>query len=138
MGYWDDYERWKRELTGLSAQAGSGQKVTLWDFGGYEVQAREVVPAKGRGARDMQWFWDPVHYSSTLGNMMVARIFSDGRDETFGAKLTPENVEAQIAKVREDRAAFRDAMPEETARLSRLVCGARPCPALGTIVALTR
>lgn len=138
MGYWNDYERWKRELVVLSARAASGQNVALWDFGGYEVQTREIVPAKGRGARDMQWFWDPVHYSSKLGDLMVARIFSDGREGEFGVRLTPGNVETRIASVRQERTAFRDAMPEETARLSRLACGAFPCPAPGAVVASAR
>lgn len=138
MGYWDDYERWKRELTVLSAQAGTSQKVVLWDFGGYESQVSEAVPAKDSGAFDMQWFWDPVHYTSKLGDMMVARIFKAGQAEGFGVQLTPENVEAQIKKVRLDRDAFRAAMPEEAARLSRLVCGALPCPASNTIVASAR
>ena len=86
----------------------------------------------------MQWFWDPVHYSSKLGDMMVARIFTDGQEPGFGVRLTPENVEAQIARVRQDREAYRVAMPEETARLSRLACGAWPCPAPGAIVAAVR
>jgi hypothetical protein len=138
MGYWGDYERWKRELVVLSAQAGAGQKVALWDFGGYEREAREPVPAKGKGIRDMQWFWDPVHYTSKLGDVMVARIFTDGQGEGFGVQLTPANVDAQIARVRRDREAFRAAMPEETARLSRLVCGTWPCPAPSDIVASAR
>jgi hypothetical protein len=138
MGYWGDYERWKRELAALSAQAGASQKVALWDFGGYEREAREPVPAKGKDTRDMQWFWDPVHYTSKLGDVMVARIFTDGQGEGFGVRLTPANVEAQIARVRRDREAFRAAMPGETARLSLLVCGAWPCPAPSDIVASAR
>ena len=51
MGYWSDYERWKRELTAMSAEAGASQKVALWDFGGYESQAREPVPSRGAASR---------------------------------------------------------------------------------------
>lgn len=128
MGYWDDYERWKRGLTALAAQAGGSQKVTLWDFGGYEKPMQEPVPAKGSGAPDMQWFWDPVHYNSKLGDKIVARILSTDQQDDLGVRLTPANVEARIAKVREDREAFRTAMPQETARLWRLACGNQPCP----------
>lgn len=138
MGYWGEYERWKRELTMLSAEASAGQKVALWDFGGYEQEARETVPAKGSGAPDMKWFWDPVHYTSKLGDEMVARIFTNSEGEGFGVRLTPANVEEEIAKVRRDREAFRTAVPEETARLSRLVCGTWPCPIPGNIVASAR
>jgi hypothetical protein len=138
MGYWGEYERWKRELATLAFQAGASAKVALWDFGGYERQAREPVPARGSGAPDMQWFWDPVHYTSKLGDAMVARIFGDGKDEGFGVRLTPENVDAQIARVRQDREAVRALMPEEMARLSRLVCSAQPCSSANDIVASAR
>lgn len=134
MGYWDDYERWKRELAVLSAQASVGQKVSLWDFGGYEQEAWEPVPVKGNSP-DMQWFWDPVHYTSKLGELMVASMFSDGQKVGFGVRITPENIDAQIVRVRQDREAFRAAMPDETARLSRLVCGTWPCPTRSNIVA---
>jgi hypothetical protein len=120
MGYWNDYERWKRELTTLTAQASASQKVALWDFGGYERQAQETVPEKGAGAGDMQWFWDPVHYTTKLGDQIVARIFGAAPDG-FGVRLTPANVDEQLVKVRQDRNAARAAVPDERARLPRLV-----------------
>jgi hypothetical protein len=138
MGYWDSYERWKRELVVLVAQTSPSQKVTLWDFGGYERQAQEAVPTKGAGARTMQWFWDPVHYTSKLGDTIIARIFDTTHDNDFGVVLTPENVEAQLAKIRRDREAFRAAMPQETTRLERLACGTSPCPAPAKTLAAAR
>jgi hypothetical protein len=137
MGYWDDYERWKRELVTLTAQARTGQQVTLWDFGGYQRQVQETVPAKGKGG-DMEWFWDPVHYNSKFGDMLIANIFHTGQRDELGVILTPENVDAQIARVRRDREMFRAAQPEETARLARLVSNALPAPAFVKNVALAR
>lgn len=124
LGYWADYERWKRELTAIAAQAGAGQHVVLWDFGGYAPQMEEAVPGKGKGA--MAWSWDPVHYNSKLGNLMVAQMF-DPAQPGFGVVLTPANIDARLAQVRADRDAFRARMPQETARLARLACGDRPC-----------
>lgn len=128
MGYWGGYERWKRELTALVAHASAEQQVVLWDFGGYESPAQEPVPAKGAGA-GMKWFWDPVHYSTVLGERMVARMFDPHSTDQYGAQLTPLNIDEQLARIRRDRDAFRAAMPAETARLAKLACGNAPCPA---------
>jgi hypothetical protein len=53
LSYWPDYERWKRGLATLAAEArSSGVDVTVWDFGGYEAIVQEPIPAKGdRGAQ---------------------------------------------------------------------------------------
>lgn len=129
MGYWSDYERWKRELTTLTAQASQGQHVALWDFSGYEPEVQETVPVKGKGHRDMQWFWDPVHYNTKLGEKMITRMFHPERQGDFGVMLVPANIEARLAKVRQDRDAFRAATPVNTAHLARLECGSNACKA---------
>jgi hypothetical protein len=136
MGYWSDYERWKRALAQQTAQAAAGQAVTLWDFSGYEAPMQETVPAKGKG--DMQWFWDPVHYSARLGDRIVARVFGTTNADDFGVLLTPQNFESRIARVRQDRDAFHAAMPHEVARLARLVCGRDDCKAPQTVLATAR
>lgn len=125
MGYWPEYEHWKRVLTDIVAQADANQRVTLWDFSGFEEPMRESVPPKGKGT--MRWFWDPVHYNSKLGDRIVARLFGTNGSEDLGVRLTPQNIDTRIAQVRQDRDTFRATMPQETARLARLVCGLDNC-----------
>jgi hypothetical protein len=125
LGYWADYEHWKREVTAIAAEAGAGQKVALWDFGGYESLMQSPKPAKGKGT--MAWSWDTIHYTSALGNVMVKRMFDPAQSGDFGVLLTPANIDARLAQVRADRDAFRVRMPQETARLARLACGNQPC-----------
>lgn len=136
LGYWADYERWKRELTDIAAQARAGQHVVLWDFGGYEAQMQEPAPGKGKGA--MQWSWDPVHYNSKFGNLMVAQMFDPARAGGFGTVLTPQTIDARLAQVRSDRDAFRARMPEESARLARLACGHQACAVTAPPLAAVR
>jgi hypothetical protein len=102
MGYWPDYERWKRALTMTVAQAeDAGAAVVLWDFGGYEPYAREPIPAK-RGAQ-MQWFWDPVHYKTALGDVITARMLGKPGAPDYGVLLTPANLESRLAQIRADQ-----------------------------------
>ena len=142
MGYWDDYEHWKRALTAMTAAARARQQaVTLWDFGGYEAYAQEAVSAQKGATAGMQWFWDPVHYTSALGNVMVARMFAPPEATGYGVRLTPDNLEARLAVVREQRAAFRANNPAEAARLAALcgaACNTAPVSAAALPVALKR
>jgi hypothetical protein len=140
MGYWDDFDRWKRALADMSAQAGATQRVVLWDFAGYEAQVREPAPPKGHGK--MAWFWDQLHYTTGLGNVMIARMFDgsppDAGPTRFGVLLTPQNVDARLAQVRREREAWRSAMPADSARYARLACDAGACPAHSGALASAR
>ncbi|MDE2159470.1 MAG: hypothetical protein KGJ30_11165, partial [Burkholderiales bacterium] len=108
MGYWPDYERWKLALVRHASRAkAEGIDVTLWDFGGYEAYAREPVPPAGDRSREMQWYWDPLHYKSRFGEQMIDAAM--GRPTLFPAdvRLTPGNVEFRLAEVRRERDEYR-------------------------------
>ncbi|WP_036166215.1 hypothetical protein [Massilia sp. 9096] len=130
MGYWDDFDRWKRALAGMTAQANATQRVVLWDFAGYAPEVLEPAPPKGHGKMD--WFWDQLHYTPALGERMIARMHEgappDADPGRFGVLLTPQNVEARLAEVRRERAAWRSAMPQESERYARMACDAGACP----------
>ncbi len=104
MGYWPDYERWKRDLTLLvDAERSADTEVTLWDFGGYEQYAREPIPADGDRKTRLAWFWDPVHYTSALGDLMTGRMLAAPGSPDFGVVLTPANLEQRLLQVRENQ-----------------------------------
>jgi hypothetical protein len=104
MGYWPDYERWKRELALLvSAERSAGAAVTLWDFGGYEQYAREPVPAAGDRKTRLKWFWDPVHYTTELGDLIIGRVLVRPGMPEYGVILTPANLDQRLEQVREDQ-----------------------------------
>lgn len=128
LGYWDDYERWKRALANLiAAEKGRGADVTLWDFGGYEIFVQERIPADKDRSTRLQWFWDPVHYTSALGEIMLARILDQPVPITYGVELTPANVDERLAEIRRDREGYRAREPGEVRRLAALICGATAC-----------
>lgn len=128
LGYWRDYERWKRELTAMVAGARTRQQVALWDFGGYDHYAQEPVPAKQSGSGGMKWFWDPVHYRSALGDIMVSRMLNRGETLQFGAELTPKNLSEHLISIRRERKIYRLSNAAEIARLGKLACDNAPCP----------
>jgi hypothetical protein len=129
MGYWQDYENWKRALmaTVESASAG-GVDVSLWDFGGYEKYARERVPAVSDRSKRTLWFWDSVHSTTSLGDLMVKRMLSrsDG-DVDYGARLTPESIERRLAQIRLDRQDYRTLQPDDALFVRNLFNAATKC-----------
>jgi hypothetical protein len=129
LGYWPDYERWKRELASLvNVSRASSVGLTVWDFGGYDQATREAVPRNGDRGQHMNWFWDPVHYTVTLGNEMIGAMY--GRTSSFPptVRLSPDTIEARLAQIREDRAEYRATNGEVVAKLRQLQCasGGRP------------
>lgn len=129
MGYWPAYEHWKRALCAeVAAASDSGKDVSLWDFGGYEAPMQEAVPAPGDRQSRMRWFWDPVHYSAALGELMIRAMFSEGTSApevvpAIGVPLTPQNLESRLQQVRADQYRYRKDQPAAAAATRRLVCG---------------
>ncbi|MFH1443772.1 MAG: hypothetical protein ABIG34_00070 [Candidatus Peregrinibacteria bacterium] len=108
----DTLEQWKRDLVTLfeEEERKSGKTFALWDFSGYNTVTLEEMPASGN-ISNTRWFWDISHFKEITGEMILDRIFGTCTEpcaipEDFGVRLTPENIEEHLAKVREDRARY--------------------------------
>lgn len=116
-GLWPRFERWQRDLASLVATEG-GPAVRLWDFAAYDAYATEPVPASR--AQTMQWFWEPVHFKKPLGALIIRRILGADTGD-FGERLTPQNVEARLARVRAQRDDYLASQPQAADRIEALV-----------------
>lgn len=127
MGYWPDYERWKRGLTAqVAAAKAAGLDVELWDFGGYDAYTMEPVPENRDLRGRMQWFWDPVHYSTALGGLTLSSIFKP-ESADYGVRMTPENIEEHLSAIRKERQKYRAEQPQQVQRLRELYCRLQSC-----------
>ena len=90
-GFWPVFEEWKRRIVAMSP---------VWDFSGYNSITIESI------SNNMKNYIESSHYRKEVGDVVINRIFQY-REETqprdFGVLLTPDNVEAQLAKIRSDR-----------------------------------
>ncbi len=128
MGYWEEFERWKREIAAMvDAQKKEGAKVGLWDFAGYEPYMQERPAAMGDRNTRLTWFWEPAHYTSALGDIMIARMRGAQSPGGYGARITPENVGERLAQIRSDRDLYRSRNPLEVKRITSILCSASPC-----------
>ncbi len=116
LGYWKMFEEWKRQMLGVVqeyAEGGFGASPQLWDFTGYGEYASEPVCA---GRCRMKWFWDPMHYTPELGNLVIQSLNGKG-DGNFGDKLSRGNIDAHLLSIRRMQLAYRKNHPDAAKRV---------------------
>ena len=110
LGYWAEFEAFKRALCAHAAAGRqAGLDFSVWDFGGYEAYAVEPVPARGDRSARLAWFWDPLHYTSKLGSLIITAVTTPGSGPAATQQLLPETIEARLSQVRQDRDDYRRA-----------------------------
>jgi hypothetical protein len=122
VGLWSRFEAWKADLAKLAAAyraAEPGRQVRLWDFSGYDRYSTEDVPAQGDRRSEVEWFWEPGHFKKSLGDLMLRRVLA-GDQLDIGVELTPDAIDARLAKIRADRDAYRAIHRSEMSRIAAI------------------
>ncbi|HMV67759.1 MAG TPA: hypothetical protein PKA64_13000 [Myxococcota bacterium] len=120
-GRWERALEWRKRLVELLA-ARRGREVELWDFCTFHEASMSAMQLH-RDDPPSPWFVDISHQSGQLGWATMQRIVeaTEGGDtpweETFGVKLTPENIDAHLARLEADRVRYVEAHPEQLAWL---------------------
>lgn len=128
-GLWSRLEEMKRLLVRLNAEEaarGGRDAFPIWDFSGSYGPALEPVP-KIAGAT-MEWFWEPVHYKSSLGDVLLSRIEgapAEGALADFGVRLDRMDIEAHLLRLRELQQRFAADEPDVVALIAHLAPVAR-------------
>jgi hypothetical protein len=101
LGLWSSFEDFKRVLVQLVWARYPGTLIV--DFSGYNIFTAEARP---RNMTDlaMQWYWEPGHFRTSLGDRIIARLFRNSTD--FGRALRPDTVEVAIDAIRRERDTF--------------------------------
>ncbi len=107
-GDWESFENWKRKVADIIFEEtgkASQHQVRFWDFASYNPITEEAPPPMGDKLGSMAYFWESNHFKSTLGHMMLDRIYNTSpmkkrRLTWFGVLLKPENLESHLASVR--------------------------------------
>ena len=104
VGLWPSFENWKRALVRVVDErtrelAEPACNVDLVDFSGYNSYTMEPVPVNGDLRAQTRWYWEPGHYKAALGDVVLRRLVGGSRG--FGQELTPDTVEATLARERD-------------------------------------
>jgi hypothetical protein len=116
LGIGERYEFWLKELVRINeeeAALAGRPALPLWDFSDPNTITREPVPAAS-DLTPMRWFWEHSHYRKVTGDLILDRTLSYSTRERplpadFGVRLTETNVDAHIARVRSELAAWASA-----------------------------
>jgi hypothetical protein len=76
-GLLPDYARWRDAVIRIARTRAQSQAVSLWDFARVSPYIDEPVPPAGVRSGPLQWFWEPVHYRSELGDLVLDTILGD-------------------------------------------------------------
>ena len=116
-GHWPLFEEWKRQLSDIAAEF----DVPLWDFNTVDAYSTESPPPLHDRRAMLRWFWEPAHYRSELGDLMLAAMLDRrcGASVTygFGTRLTPVSLPGELDRLRNDLRGFMQANPAAVKRL---------------------
>jgi len=107
-GLWSVFEEWKQEVSALTP---------VWDFSGYNEITTEPIH------QTMENYWDSSHYKKAVGNLVLERLFNPNPIQVpadFGILITPDNIPAHLAKIRQDQAVWEEKNPEVVNYVGRL------------------
>lgn len=111
-GLWPAYEAWLRDLAAFSARTG----IITYMFTRIDEVTGEAVPPAGDTRTHMRWYWEAGHFKPVLGDRMIL-IMNTSLDDRL--VLTPENVEARIAELRDGLVAYGKQHPEVVHRVEQ-------------------
>lgn len=100
---WSDFEEWKREILRIA----EAYQIVLWDFNTVDQYSTEEPPSRNKLGEALQWFVEPAHYSSKLGDLMLTSLL-EGRQcgdidssDSFGVQLSQTMIDSHLRKIRE-------------------------------------
>lgn len=128
FGYWSDYEQWRLALTQrVATMKQAGTDVSLWDFEGYNRYSEETIPESTDHRTMMHWYWDPVHHTTNLGEVIIKRILVPDSDGSFGVQLTPNTISSHLVTLTKGREEYRASHSPEVAQYRMLFCKYTVC-----------
>ncbi len=115
-GLTDEFSIWKSQLIKMVSKISTDRNITLWNFSDPHSYISE--PFLNRGNKPLHWFWEPAHYKTELGDIMINVMFSGSKKEilnheNFGYMLTPENIDGYIEKYTENLQKWQALNPKE-------------------------
>jgi hypothetical protein len=106
-GLWSQFVALKRQLITINEQeAAFANKAPfpIWDFSGYNSITIENVPKATDEKQKMTWFWDPIHYKKSLGDLILNRVLGvpsavSQTPDDLGILISSGNIEEHLNNI---------------------------------------
>lgn len=128
MEGWHMVEDGKRDLVNILARDAAAHPgelpIPLFDFSGYSAVTTEPLPPIGSRA-EMRNYWDSSHFKQAVGDRILDRVLgwpnSQAGADDFGVRLTPQTIEAALARTRTRQLAYEQTHPADIAEIDAIV-----------------
>jgi hypothetical protein len=106
-GLWHAFENWKQSVLLRVTEANKiSGRISLWDFARYNEKTGEAVPTAGNTMQKMQWYWEPIHFKNSLGDVILQTVFH-APDSATGIQLSTANFCQSVENNRQRRKTYR-------------------------------
>ena len=121
-GKWNLLEDWKRRIVQMAGEEGNG--IPVWDFNDFNELTTEPSPKPGQKGDPLKWFWEPTHYRSTFGNLILKKMLfvacEKSQDYQLGVRITQDNLNLHFQRLRSSLTRFKEENIELVERLQSL------------------
>lgn len=124
LGLWEQWEDWKRTMLEITEQESARylQPVfPIYDFSGYSQYSTETVPRTHDPAQAMHWYSDSSHYRQALGDIVLNTMLKDSGTDSFGLRLSSENIDRHLQSIRSGRKQYQASHPQDIADIAQLI-----------------
>lgn len=91
LGYWADFLKWKISLSNF-IKSQKLNNISAYDFSEIgEITSEPVMFEKPR--QPMKWFWEPSHYTSSLGDVVIPILMNNIEEPKFGKNLITYDID---------------------------------------------
>ncbi|MBN2825239.1 MAG: hypothetical protein JXQ76_07950 [Campylobacterales bacterium] len=93
LGLFEQYLQWMEDITTIVKEVNQNFNATieLYDFSGINAMTTEKITTK------MHYYWESSHYKTTLGNLVIDRLYNQNQ---LGTDLLKSNTQAYIQAYR--------------------------------------
>lgn len=123
LGLWKLYEQWQQSLVQMISihnRKYPDFQYNVWGFNKLNEMTTEQLPEKNDTQTNMQWFWDPYHFKSQLGDLILASLFEKQNQPDsahFSSILSLETIENELKTNRYELSLWEKVHPDEVQEL---------------------
>ena len=105
---WVEFEYWKQYVL-LTVESAKSSKfdVSLWDFSTYNEVTTERVPPPSNTEIKMKWYWEPIHFKASVGDVILKNVFTHGESD-IGTRLSQSTICDHLNNVRLEKNSYRN------------------------------
>lgn len=128
-GRWQLFEEWKRAILAEWQEVKAGHpewSTEFWDFALLVPDTTEAAPLPDHRDQLMQWYWEPGHFKSVLGDRLIGQMTGVAKDG-FGVRVAPSDIDSHLTQERLALDGYLQGHPDDVIYLTKL------CQSLGCL-----